>query len=363
MFERDLKAVVGKRLDSQERSGLATAQPPEHASAQRELNRLGLLILRLHYEKAIAGVLHDLYTNPSVRQLRIDTAAEIPTCILGKALACTEGALSSIQDALGSESHRILTDAKQVPNLGEDLERLKAVAQSLATLADGNSAQERAELRRITRYFGSTLRDWRDRLNRDAEQRWGELGLGDFGTKIQPFRPYLSAPYIAQFDKGYAELTGRPPLFEKCNLLAREHDLLEDVLKQFDMLQGELDIGDLDGDELGVRCDILKDSVAQAHSFWSQYFDLGGSREQWEDKLRSSGKYQWDIINRCQQEMAGAPGEGDASTGNLRFRERLRKAQRNLELHFGSVDNALAQAFGRIKEAIGMTLLTVELVA
>jgi hypothetical protein len=368
VLERDLKALIGKRLESEIALREQKPPSPERAWARTELTRLGMLILRLHYVKSMAGILHGLYTNPSVRQLRSEAAGEVPAGILGKVLACTESAVSSIQSAISDESYQLLASTNQVSSVEDDFGRLKAVAASLSVLVDESSARDHdqpnklaAEVKKINRYFNSVLRDWRDKLNRDAEERWDQLGLRDFGAKMEPLRPYLSRPYISRFDKGYAELTGQPPLFEKCDLLAREHDLLQDVLKQFDMLQGELDIGDLDQDELQTRCEILKALVAQAQGFWSRYLGLSGTREKWEDTLLSSGGHQWDIINKCQQDMTDRIEQIINPAAAAGFGERMRKAQRNLELHFGTVDDALAQAFGKVRQAIGETLLKADL--
>jgi hypothetical protein len=368
LLQDHLKALVKEILEHLPEK---PEPPPERGrdsqSALEELNALGALILKLHHFKSIADQLQNLYMGPTLRLLRSQPAGSLlPITSLKNAVRSGRTTLQAIR-ALDEPKSLSSTERK---NKEENLSSLDAAVTELSTVAAAAPQPDEKEAERQAEVIGALtyqLTTWRDSLNKLAEESWNKLRLGGLGTTFARIRPQLSesyASYMARVDEAYRALTGRlPPLFEKCNLLAGEHDLLEKALKDLASLQEQLEFR-FDPVALRRACPRIKGYLDDAKALWNKYLekylDPGAERDHWELDLLSSGKTDWGEIAACQDGIETLlPKLGESVPDRDSFLIKLREAQDNLEQHFKGLDEALAGAFLEVKNNLGDALLAV----
>jgi hypothetical protein len=339
-------------------AGLKTAPRAVDLMALRELRALGALILKLYAFTSMFDELQSLYMD--TRPLRSDRPEGLTVQILRAAARSGRDRLVSINSTL-QESDDFLSEREKSLNQ-EHVKNLEGRVSDLADLAaappepDAQSAGRRIT---VLDEFNYRLSAWLAVLNSMAVSSWQELRRSDLRALLDRLRPGALGSFVERVEDGYRQLTGEPPLFSKCDILAREHDLLKDTLDDFAMLRRELD--QLDLDELRLRCKAIKRRVGQAREQWLAYVALQGLREPWETDLVGDGQDQWEVINQCEADIAApaAAVEGVGTGIPSGLVDKLIRAQKFLELHFKSLDEALAAAFGKVKEAIGKPLMEI----
>src|SRR5215510_7983155 len=157
--------------------------------------------------------------------------------------------------------------------------------------------------------------------------------------------------YMARVDEGYRAVTGQPPLFEKCDLLAKEHALLEKALKELSSLQRLLEAS-FNAALLRSACSRMRGYVADARTFWNSFLAAATKADDWAVALISSGNSDWQEIEKCRDEIAAMLESADESQRDA-FLNKLRQGQDYIEPHFQAVDEALAGAFREVKNRLG----------
>jgi hypothetical protein len=367
LLEDHIRALVKERLDAEhppEDAESPTAQGRDSESALVELSALGALILKLHHFKSIADELQKLYMDQGVRFLRSQSAGSLPITILKNAVRSGRTTLIGIR-ALGEPKSLSASERK---NKEDSLSDLDAAVTELSTVAVAGPQPDQKDSERRAAVMGDfiyALTTWRDSLNKLAKESWNKLRLGDLGRTFERIRPQLSQRYpgyMARVDEAYRALTGQPPLFEKCNLLAGEHGLLENALKEpLASLQVQLDVR-FDPAALRRACLRLKGYLDDAKALWGKYLEKhlvpGAERDPWERELLSSGKTDWVEITRCQDAIEAMLPNLEESVRDS-FLNSLRETQDNLEQHFKALDEALAGAFLDVKDNLGEALMAV----
>jgi hypothetical protein len=350
-LENDVKALLKKRLDSEPPAGDADVANP----ALAELNQLGALILKLHHFKSIADRLHELYMDKEVRFLRSQPPQSLPKQSLKKAARSGETALDDIRTL---DEPKLLS-AREKKRKDDNLSQLEAAVQELLAVAGAQQTSDKSGAQSpedaITE-FTYQLTTLRDLFNRLAEASWQELGLGDLGTTFARVRDQLSTSYpsyMARVDEGYRALTGQPPLFVKCNLLAHEHELLEKALKDLSQLEGNFAPA-----TLAIFCPRIKGFVDGARDYWEQFLGVAANTDDWAVALLSSGKADWNGINKRRDEIDAMLEKPDESQRDA-FLNKIREVQENIEPHFQAVDEALAGAFREVKNRLGEALTAI----
>jgi hypothetical protein len=74
--------------------------------------------------------------------------------------------------------------------------------------------------------------------------------------------------------------------------------------------------------------------------------------------LLSSGKADWNGINKCRDQIYAMLAQPDPSQRDALL-NKLREAKENIEPHFQAVDEALAGAFREVKNRLGEALTAV----
>lgn len=351
-----LKALVKERLDLERQTAPAPAQIH---SALVELNRIGALILKLHHFKSIADRVHELYMDQEVRFLRSQSAQSLTAQSLKRAARSGETALEDIRTL--DEPKLLLPGERKRKE--DNLTRLDAaVAELLSAAGAGQRADSRdvQSVEEATANFTYELTTLRDSFNKLAETSWKELRLGDLGDTFARVRDQLALSYpgyMARVDEGYRALTRQPPLFEKCDLLANEHDLLEKTLKELSSLQRLLE-ANFSAATLRATCPRIKGFVDGARDYWERFLGAAAATDDWAVALLNSGKVDWNAIQTCRDDIDAMlanpePPQRDA------FLIKLREAQENIEPHFQAVDEALAGAFREVKSRLGEALTAV----
>jgi Domain of unknown function (DUF4062) len=324
-------------------------------AALRELKNLGILILKLSTFKTAYQELHDVYVGTPV--LRSGRPEDATAQDLLQAARVGRDALVSI-DSLLHECDAFLSERERKVNL----EHLKCFSASVAQLselaalpqpADAAGAEPRA---RSIDDFNYRLAAWRSELDSMSDSLWVQARLSELRARLESLRSQIPGDYIDRVVLGYTKI-GEPPLFTKCDTLARLHNSLQEVLSQFSTLRRELE--QLDMDELKLRCKAIKRRLGQARENWQAYAAFPGNREDWERTLLGDGEDQWEIVDQCEADVAG-PLQGLEGSGQeipAGLVDKLLRAQKFLEQHFKSVDRTLANAFGTVNEVIGRPLM------
>jgi hypothetical protein len=347
-LEDHLRARVKERLGS-----------PGPDPVLAELNALGEVILKLHYFKSIADLLHELYRDQEVRFLRSQTPQSLSMPSLKRAARSGETALRDIRNLdepkllSPGETKRI---ADNLGHLDGALAQLLAVA-GAAQNPDMTQAQGAED---AIANFTYQLTTQRDAFNKLAEGSWKELRLGELGTTFTRVRDRVSTSYpsyMARVDEGYRALTGQPPLFVKCDLLAKEHELLEKTLKELSALQRQLEASFAPA-MLRSSCSRIKGFMEGARGYWDSFLAAAAMTDAWAVALLSSGKIDWNEIDKCRDEIGVLLESPDESQRDA-FLNKLREAQENIEPHFQAVDEALAGAFEEVKNRLGEALTAV----
>jgi hypothetical protein len=358
-LEDHLKARVKERLDSEPTPGKPDLAKALTHSALAELNTLGALILRLHHFKSIADRLHELYMDQEVRFLRSQPPQTLSIQSLRRAARSGETALEDIRML---DEPKFLSPGerkRKADNLGHldaAVAQLLAVtgAEQKSDKGDAHSADD------AIANFTYELTTLRDSFNKLAEGSWTELRLGDLGTTFTRVRDQLSTSYpsyMARVDEGYRALTGQPPLFVKCDLLAREHELLEKTLKELSALQRLLE-ANVATATLRSTCLRIKGFVDGARDYWDSFLAAAAKTDDWAVALLNSGKIDWDGIKKCRDDIDAMLDQPDDSQRDA-FLNKLREAQENIEPHFQAVDEALAGAYREVKNRLGEALTAV----
>jgi len=353
-LESDLRDVVKRLLEAQP----AGIEPPVNLahSALLELSQLGDLILRLYHFKSIAELLHDLYMDKEVRFVRSQAAQNLPRQSLRRAARSGETALEDIR-AL-DEPKLLVAEKKAKDN---KLSRLDEAVKELiaAAAAEGSGGASESAEEAITN-FTYELTTLRDSFNKLAEDSWKKLALGDLETTFALVRnPLLSnyPGYMARVDEGYRAITGQPPLFVTCNLLANEHELLEKALKELSALERLL--------EANFSTATLRSTGPRIHGFmdgakvfWEQFVAAESGKDDWAVALLNSGQADWSAIDKCHEQMGAMLDKPDQCERQAVLNV-MREAQENIEPHFQAVDEALAGAFREVKNRLGEALTAV----
>jgi hypothetical protein len=355
-LEEHLRALVKERLDLERQTDPGS---PQIHSALTELNRIGALILKLHHFKSIADRVHELYMDQEVRFLRSQSAQTLSAQSLKRAARSGETALEEI---------RTLDEPKFLPpgerkRKEDNLGRLDAaLAELMAAAGAGQQAANRdvQSVEEATANFTYELTTLRDSFNKLAETSWKELRLGDLGDTFARVRDQLTLShpgYMARVDEGYRALTRRPPLFEKCDLLANEHDLLEKTLKELSSLHLLLE-ANFSAATLRSTCPRIKGFMDGARDYWDKFLGAASATDAWAVALLNSGKVDWNAIRKCSDEIDAMLASAEAPQRDA-FLIKLREAQESIEPHFQAVDEALAGAFREVKSRLGEALTAV----
>jgi hypothetical protein len=353
-LESDIKALLKERLVAEP----PHVQPDGVRPALAELNGLGALILKLYHFKSIADRLHELYMDKEVRFMRSQPPQSLPRQSLKRAARSGETALDDIR-MLDEPKLSDREKKRKEDNLG----RLQAAVEELSTVASGQQTPDKADAadpEEAIANFTYELTTLRDAFNKLAEASWKELGLGDLETILARVRGQLSTSYpgyMARVDEGYRALTGQPPLFVKCNLLANEHELLEKALKELSALERLLETN-FSPAMLTSACPRIKSFVDGARSFWDEFRGAASETDDWAVALLNAGKADWNAINKCGGEIDAMFDKSDASLRDA-FLNKLREARESIEPHFQGVDEALAGAFQEVKNRLGEALTAV----
>jgi hypothetical protein len=353
-LESDLRDVVKRMLDAEPAVAEQPASPAHNALL--ELNQLGDLILKLYYFKSIAERLHDLYMDKEVRFLRSQPAQSLPKQSLRRAARSGETALEDIR---ALDEPKLLPSEKKAKDsklsrLDAALEELIAAVPVPASEGAGEGAEE------AIGNFTYELTTLRDSFNKLAEDSWTKLALGELGTTFARVRDPLSSNYpgyMARVDAGYRAITGQPPLFATCNLLANEHELLEKALKELSALERLLE-ANFSAATLTSTRPRINGFMQGARTFWDQFVSAAPGKDDWALALLNSGGADWSGIDKCRETM-DAMLEKAEQCERQAFLNILREAQENIEPHFQAVDEALAGAFREVKNRLGEALTAV----
>jgi hypothetical protein len=232
----------------------------------------------------------------------------------------------------------------------------------MAAAGAGQQAANRdvQSVEEATANFTYELTTLRDSFNKLAETSWKELRLGDLGDTFARVRDQLTLShpgYMARVDEGYRALTRRPPLFEKCDLLANEHDLLEKTLKELSSLHLLLE-ANFSAATLRSTCPRIKGFMDGARDYWDKFLGAASATDAWAVALLNSGKVDWNAIRKCSDEIDAMLASAEAPQRDA-FLIKLREAQESIEPHFQAVDEALAGAFREVKSRLGEALTAV----
>jgi len=355
-LEDHLKQRVKERLDA-----VPCAAAPDPAKAQvhsalAELTAVGAIILKLYHFKSIADRLHELYMDQEVRFLRSQTPQSLSVQSLKRAARSGETALDDIgnlDEPKFLSPVEIKRKADNLAHLAEVLEQLAGVAGAAQTPGKVDASSAEAAIANFT----YELTTQRDAFNKLAEESWKELRLGELGTTFTRVRGQLSTSYpsyMERVDEGYRAVTGQPPLFDKCDLLAKEHALLEKALKELSSLQRLLEAS-FNAALLRSACSRMRGYVADARSFWDSFLAAATQADDWAVALISSGNSDWQEIEKCRDEITAMLDNADESQRDA-FLNKLRQGQDYIEPHFQAVDEALAGAFREVKNRLGEAL-------
>lgn len=355
MLENDLRMLVKERLEQQPGVPLDTVLG-QTRSALAELNALGTRILKLHHFKSVADRLHELYMDQEVRFLRSQTAHNLSPLSLRRALRSAETALEALR---GLDAPTPLSSA-EVKRKQDSLERLATAVAELAGTASAAPAPDVQAIEEAVANFTFEIVTGRDALNKLAEDEWNALRLGDLGKTFERVRNPLSLShpgYMARVDEGYGALTRQPPLFTKCDALAKEHGLLEKTLKELSALRRLLE-ADFSLAMLRSTCLRMKTYLDGARTFWEEFRAAVADTDDWAVALLNSGAVDWAGIHSCRDTIEALIASPQPPPADI-FLDKLREAQETIEPHFQAVDEALAGAFWEVKARLGEALTAV----
>jgi hypothetical protein len=354
LIDNDLRALVKGRLDRQP-AATQDGKVEESRSALTELNALGARILELYHFKSVADRLHGLYMDPEVRFLRSQSGHNLSPHSLRRAVRSGETALEGLR---GLEAPATLTQAERKREQA-GLERLARAVAELSAAAGGPSPDAQTIDDAVANFTIEIVTE-RDAHNKLAEDEWNALRLGDLGPTFERARSPLSVShpgYMARVDEGYQALTRQPPLFTKCNALAKEHELLEKTLRELSWLRRQLEAS-FSLPTLRSTCVRMNGYLDGARGFWEEFRTQVKDTDDWAVALLNSGVEDWNSIHGCREAieaLIGSPEPPPADT----FLDKLREGQEIIEPHFQAVDEALAGAYREVKTRLGEALTAV----
>jgi hypothetical protein len=339
--------------------GAVSRVPSSGAPEQlKQLHKIGVQILKLWLFKSLYEDILTVYMcTPTLRSegAGVVTAAEVRDAVRTsrRQLIPTLAALD--------EWDRYLTDAERrvtrefIAELGRTVQRLDELgsAQPEPGAPIGEGGVEAVD------DFNKSLITLLNYLDGDADALWQAVRLGQLREVLDSIAPTAAGSQIGSVKEGCRELNVPPPLHMRCELLIREHNLLDDALETFNMLRK--DVGQLDWGALSMYCGAINSQVDEARRQWQQFQAVERARkEAWEDDLLRLGQFHWKYIDQCQANACEALRGAEADPGELRpeLRDKLRALRKALECHFQAVDKALASAYSRVKSTVGDPLLS-----
>jgi hypothetical protein len=337
---------------------LPAAQASELKQALCDLKQIAILILKLWLFKKTYEDLLVVYLNtPALRSEAAEalTAADVRDAArtARRQLIPAAAVLDEWDRYLSGSERRVMREF--FAELDRSIARLEQLgsAEAAPGAPVGESGIE------IVDDFNKSLVTLLNHLDGDADGLWQAIRLGQLHELLQRVQAGKPGDYIERAEEGYRELSSIPPLHARCDILVREHDLLDDALETFAILRKE--VGQLDLGAVRMYCSTIDSQVDEARVQWRAFLSIEREKkEAWEDDLLRLGQHQWKYIDQCQTAASAALNELDDNRTELPpgLLDRLRALRKALEFHFQYVDKALAGAYGRMKSTVGDPLLS-----
>lgn len=343
------------------RPELEQRSSPEARATLAELRSTGLRIFKLYAFKRIYEELLEIYFDALV--LRSGNPAEYTPQALRTVSRTARDRLATCRGVAGNaDNHLSEADRTLAGNWLGTVDASVTALEEWVRTSPPDAAGADGRLVDAVDNFNWTLTTVLNNVDAVAEDVWDQVRLGQFGTLIARIGAAAPPDFSARVTDIYHALSVEPTLAARCNLLSREHDLLDKALGIFSSLQREVDR--LDVMELRMRCKTLRRCVEHARAEWSKFEEISRSLgDSWAVDFLDDSRIQWEEIDALGAEL-------NVSIDNLAqagssippdLLDKLRRVRRFLEYHFLSVHKAMVEAYRQLKTSLGDELVATPL--